>query len=389
MAAYGDVSTFSQIVFQTLDGAYAEGDTFYLADIGFNNAGGGPPTGGQVPDVIISAADGSAPDLTPTFETFGSGSTFVENFAGDSSYANVVEVTVGGGYGGGALAQLGLTGLAPGFATGFGEFLFKVKGLDADNTILAKLEEPFPGTSVPVQIDLTSPPANVTVTDVGDGWSQVVIQMAAYGDVSTFSQIVFQTLDGAYAEGDTFYLADIGFNDAGGGGGEIAVNGGFESGDFTGWTQFEATPGDQTVNTGMPGDTSSEGMFHLEINNTATGTNSLIKQERVGLGTVIPGVAWTVSFDARGSFGPGGVAFAQVFSETATGNEDCNGCGILGGAPLAINADPTVWTSFSFSGNAGPNTESLTLQLEAVTGGSNLANMFYDNISIVVSDEGG
>ena len=178
-----------------------------------------PADPGIIPEVVISAADGAAPDLTPTFETFGSGSTFTENFAGDNSYANVVQVTVGAGYGAGTLAQLGLTGLTPGFATGYGEFVFKVKGLDEDNTVVAKLEEPFPGTSVPIQIDLTAPPADVTVTDLGDGWSQVVIQVAAFGDVSTFEQIVFETLAGAYPEGHRFYLADIGFNVDGGGGG--------------------------------------------------------------------------------------------------------------------------------------------------------------------------
>ena len=101
------------------------------------------------------------------------------------------------------------------------------------------------------------------------------------------------------------------------------------------------------------------------------------------MGTVTPGASWTVTFDARGSLGVGGVAFAQVFSETAMGNENCSGCGILGGVALAINADSTVWKSFIFSGTVGPTSESLTLQLEAVTGES--ANMFYDNISIVIS----
>ncbi len=178
-----------------------------------------PADPGIVPEVVISAADGAAPDLTPTFETFASGSTFIENFAGDTSYANVVEVTVGAGDGAGTLAQLGLTGLTPGFATGLAEFLFKVKGLDTDNTIVAKLEEPFPGASIPVQVDLTAPPANVTVSDLGDGWSQVVIPVTAYGDVSTFSQIVFETLVGVYPEGHRFFLADIGFNVEGGSGG--------------------------------------------------------------------------------------------------------------------------------------------------------------------------
>ncbi len=183
------------------------------------------------------------------------------------------------------------------------------------------------------------------------------------------------------------YLDDIYLSteSSGGGGGNLAVNGGFEEGTFNGWTQFEITAGDQTINTGMAGDTSSEGTRHLEIRNTVSGTNSLIKQERVGQGTVTPGIGWTVTFDARGSFDPGGVSFAQVFSETAGGPENCTGCGILGGAPLMLNADPEVWTPFSFSGTAGPNTESLTLQLEAVTGGGSLANVFFDNITIVVN----
>ena len=83
-----------------------------------------------------------------------------------------------------------------------------------------KIEAPGGGT---VTLDLTAPPANVAVTDLGDGWSQVVIQMAAFGDVSAAGQIVFQTLDGAYAVDDVFYLTDIGFNNAGGGamGGEV------------------------------------------------------------------------------------------------------------------------------------------------------------------------
>ena len=73
--------------------------------------------------------------------------------------------------------------------------------------------------------------------------------------------VILQTLDNAYALGDTFLLTDIGFNNASGGGGgpvEIAENGSFETGDFTGWAQFESTPGNQTINTGGAGDTSSK-----------------------------------------------------------------------------------------------------------------------------------
>ena len=83
------------------------------------------------------------------------------------------------------------------------------------------------------------------------------------------------------------------------------------------------------------------------------------------------------------------IAFVStVFSETAAGSEPCTGCGLLGGGPLALDGDSTIWTSFSFSGTAGPNTESLTLQLEAVAGAGS-ANVFYDNVSIVVDGGGG
>ncbi|MGD9388646.1 MAG: glycoside hydrolase family 16 protein, partial [Gammaproteobacteria bacterium] len=179
-----------------------------------------PAAPGIKPDVIIFAADGSEADLEPNYDPFGSGSSFAT--VADNSYANALEVSVGGGYGGGALAQLGLTGLTPGFATGYSEFVFKAKGLDADNTLVVKIEADGGAT---VQIDLTAPPADVAVVNLGDGWSQVVMQMPVFGDVSAASQIVFETLPGAYVAGDVFYLTDIGFNegDANGGAPSLGI----------------------------------------------------------------------------------------------------------------------------------------------------------------------
>ena len=169
----------------------------------------------------------------------------------------------------------------------------------------------------------------------------------------------------------------------------IAVNGSFETGDFTGWTQFESSPGNQTVQLGTAGNTSSDGIYHGNINNTTLGSNSLFKQANVGIGTVFPGQAWTVTFDARGEFGAGGVAFAEFFNElSGGGTSPCTGCGILGGGPLAVDPDPTAWTSFSFSGVNGLDVSGgVTLQLGATTGGAagSFANMYYDNIVIDVA----
>ena len=315
-----------------------------------------PADPGLTPDDVISARDGSTPDLTPTFDPFGSGSMIVENFAGDNSYANVVQVSVGAGYGGGALAQLGLTGLAPGFATGYDEFLFKVKGLTADNTILAKLEEPFPGTSVAVQVDLTAPPAGVTVTDLGDGWSQVVIPISTYGDVSTFSQIVFQTLDGAYAEGDLFYLADIGFNTAGGGGGGSAfVNGDFESGGLSGWTLTQVPDNVGSITADSSGQGGRAGtVARLVAAGSATPfqTNDvLISQEGLGAGTVSPGDTIDVSFDLYGSGAPGAAVFVEVIFLDASG-QDVGGRNFLDADPTPFTPT-TTWTNYSGSVTAG------------------------------------
>ncbi len=275
--------------------------SFLLTDIGFTDptstppGGGGTATGGEVPEVVIAAADGSTPDLVAGvdftgFTVFGTGGNFNAAFAGDSSYANAIEVTVGPGYGGGALAQLGVEGFVAGFATGYDELLFKVKGLTVDNTILVKLEEPFPGLSTPVTVDLAAPGAGVTVTDLGDGWSQVVIDMGGYGDVSTFSQIVFQTLDGAYAAGDTFYLTDVGFNNASGGGpsGTATIDfepGGFGAG-FT-WTTFENddNPALEIVANPDPGG----------INNTATVAKFTAR---------VTGMPWAGTETAHGDVGP-------------------------------------------------------------------------------------
>jgi hypothetical protein len=168
-----------------------------------SSSSGGTASGGSVPDVTIYEADGSAADLSPGFDPFGS-ATGIATVA-DTSYIQALELTVANGYGP-ALAQLGLTGLS---FTGYDEFLFKVKGLTADNTIRVTAENTGGGT---LNIDLTSAPDGVTATDLGDGWTQVVIALTAFGDVSSASQMAFQTLDNAYSVGDTFLMTDIGFN---------------------------------------------------------------------------------------------------------------------------------------------------------------------------------
>ena len=164
---------------------------------------------------------------------------------------------------------------------------------------------------------------------------------------------------------------------------ELTNNGGFETGDFTGWTQFPTGVGQQNVITSNP----SAGTYAAQINNNVTFSNSLFKQANIGVGIVNPGDPIKIKFDARGSYAvPGGVAFAEFFSELSGGGT--SSAVILGGAPLAINPNPDVWTSFEFDVFAGPNVSGgVTLQLGATNGPGAPTQMFYDNVSVSIVPE--
>ena len=158
---------------------------------------------------------------------------------------------------------------------------------------------------------------------------------------------------------------------------ELAINGGFETGDFEGWELFPTGPDQFTIVT--PGSGSD---YAARIHNTVTTSAALMKNANIGIGVVEPGMTIEISFDARGSFGVGGVAFAEFFSEIEGGGVSATE--ILGGAPLAL--DPEAWTPFNFTTTAGPDVSGgVTLQLTATTGAdpASSADVYYDNISVI------
>lgn len=160
---------------------------------------------------------------------------------------------------------------------------------------------------------------------------------------------------------------------------EIALNGGFETGDFSGWTQFESSPGQQSISNINP----SLGTFAVEIFNEVQASNSFIRNTNVGAGIITAGFPVTVSFDARGRYGIGGVAFAVLYSDIAGGG--VSNTEILGGASLAINSDENIWTSFSFTTVLGSDVSGgVTFELGATNGAvaNETTRMFYDNVSI-------
>lgn len=163
---------------------------------------------------------------------------------------------------------------------------------------------------------------------------------------------------------------------------ELALNGGFESGDFSGWTLFPGA-GVASVSTMNP----SSGLYSANLDASANAAvDTLIKNANIGVGQVVPGEMITIAFDARGTTANGGVLFAEFFSELDGGGVSATE--ILGGGPLGLNADPEVWTSFMFTTFAGPDVSGgVTLQLKSACGpvAGCTANVFLDNISVSTS----
>jgi hypothetical protein len=158
---------------------------------------------------------------------------------------------------------------------------------------------------------------------------------------------------------------------------DIAVNGDFETGDFTGWTQFPGSLGDagQTIVAGNPGSAA-------RLLETAAAP-SVIKQANLLPGEWTEGQQIDVQFDIRGIAGNGGVLFAEFFSEISP--EGVSKAEILSGGPLFPNADPNVWTTYNFSVTVGPDSSNgVTLQFASVCAPIDgcIADYVIDNVII-------
>jgi hypothetical protein len=164
---------------------------------------------------------------------------------------------------------------------------------------------------------------------------------------------------------------------------DIAVNGDFSSG-LDGWTEFNtsggsngtisAASGSAVLDTGIPG-------FPMTLG---------IKNANIGIGTVVAGETVTISFDVKGTYDVGGVAFAELFSELAGGGTSKSD--LLGGAPLFATSqcagfNAVTFTRCTFTSVLGLNVDGgISLQLVSSTGGAlgSLATTTFDNVSIEV-----
>jgi hypothetical protein len=163
---------------------------------------------------------------------------------------------------------------------------------------------------------------------------------------------------------------------------DLTSNGGFETGDDSGWVSFPSPTSTFTVNSDA-----FDGSFAATLFNDTPGSAAIIKQANLGIGTVTPGMEVTISFAAKGSAANGGVAFAEFFTEIDGGGT--SSALILGGAPLNLTGS---YQTFSFTTVAGPDVSGgITLQLAAITGAitGSVSEMTIDDVSVSVVPEPG
>ncbi len=368
-------------------GGQAAPFSFLMTDLGFTgNAGGGASI---TPDNVVFATDPNVTeDLAPAgVDNFGSGAVFDFMFAGDADYNPAVQATSGEGYGAGVhVAFVAFTGYAGGFASTYENFVFKVKG-DAAN--LAAFEVKFiGGTDTSQTYDLTNYSGSV---DLGNGWWQVSIPMSDFAaNIAVNDGFLLGPLGGQAAP-FSFLMTDIGFTGTGGGGNPPVgdgtfVNGDFEAGDFTGWTQ---TPdgGSITLDTSVPGGRAGTVARLVAAGSAASAQDVLLSQVdlvEINSVAVTGGASVTVSVDVYGSLsGAGGVVFIELISRNSLGEE--TGRSFIGPAPIFPDG---TWTTHSSTVNVAADVSGgVTLQLKSSCGPVDGCGVdaYFDDVTMAIN----
>ena len=214
----------------------------------------------------------------------------------------------------------------------------------------------------------------VALTPSFGNWVSVDIPLTDFTGVDMSQAIQFK-FDG----NGTIFLDNLYFYSGGGGPvGELAINGDFETGDFSDWAQY---PSAQTTQTIVVDPTTMSNVANLFIPASAGGVNNVLKQERLydGGGVFNDGDVVEISFDYRGEPGEG-ILFAKSICETAMGT-----CGdkLHTGGPFFPTPN---WTNYTDTFTIGAGVTAYTLEFAAVCGGTGtcVADYFIDNVSITI-----
>jgi len=365
------------------DLATANTNTYYFDDITFYGTGTGGGTGGD-PCTTETAESMTAANLNVTFKTDQT-ANIIKDGADFSWVANPKSDT-----GINTSCKVGkVTNLAANpwdnvqinldakldFTTHSGLKL-KVYSLKAGTKITMKLEEiGAPGNN--------SGDVPVVRTKTGE-WEELSFAFPASASGKFNKIVIFFDLESVNS--DTYYFDDLTFYGTGSGGGnggggtaagEIAVNGGFETGDFSGWAVYKNGGAIDAITTEPSSGTYSAKLFA----SAATGLNPTLKQERKAAGTLAVGDKVKITFDYKGALtGESGMYSIQSFVEAAEGvNQVVN-----------ITVNPTAsWQTYTttYTVAAGDISGGITLEFVAVCGGvpGCSSTLYIDNASIIIN----
>ena len=268
-------------------------------------------------------------------------------------------------------------------------------GLDQATTVYkAKLYSTVAPTNVLFQVEVdgtNAPVGDVQEITTANEWVEVTFTLANIP--SGVNRILIRpdvgSQGGTKPNTGSLYIDDItkvtdggGSGGSGGGGGsvgpdgEFTTNGDFESGTNSGYTIFDGNGGAFSVTN----EEANGGSFSGKLT-SGEGTEVVVKQANIAIGTVTPNTEVTISFDLKGSLeGAGGVVFVEFFSELGT--EGVSKAEILSGGPIT----PTdSWQSYSFTTTTGNDVSGgVTVQLKTACGPVNGCNVvaYFDNVSV-------
>ncbi len=382
----GAYSNIQQVVIDMVNAGEVYIDNLYF----YKPAGGGgpiaPTAGPSAPtqdaaDVISIFSDSYTDVPNAGFNNYGAAAFEQVDLGGNAALKYTFVAGAGGNF---QVIELGGGNQIDAAAAGMTNFRFDLwfpNEVDGSSAFLMKVVD-IPGsgaTEGAINIGASSTPAMAQGSWLSFDIPITELQSNGLGAYSNIQQVVIDMVNAGEV-----YIDNLYFYKPAAAGGNLAINGDFETGDLTGWTSF-ATENNGTfdISTAQANGGIYSGLIVADVDGIGSPSFPVVKQANIGVGTVTPNTSVTITFDLYGSVaGAGGVVFAEFFSELSGGGVSKSE--ILGGGPLFPNG---TWTTYSFTTTTGNDVSGgVTLQLKADCGGNSGCSIdaYFDNVTVTI-----